>query len=215
MAHSDYETARARINRIAAHVAASRQDIIDAHANRDWLALGYGTWAELCEAEFHGAMVGLPRGERRETVAELTEAGMSTRAIGAALGVSDMTVRRDTAGATNVAPAPTPVTGLDGKTYTRPIKSITVVEEITVDAETGEIVEPTPAPATTPPRPHRRPLGDAMRDATHDLIKTAERVERLTQDDRWKRNAQQIGDLARRDLLRAQEVLDRALQACN
>jgi hypothetical protein len=97
----------------------------------------------------------------------------------------------------------------------RPTKTVTVVEEITVDAETGEIVEPTPAPATTPPRPHRRPLGDAMRDATHDLIKTAERVERLTQDDRWKRNAQQIGDLARRDLLRAQEVLDRALQACN
>lgn len=138
----DIGTARARIDRIAAHVAASRQDIIDAHANRDWLALGYGSWSELCEAEFRGAMLTLPRGERQEVVAELTDAGMSTRAIGAALGVGDATVRRDQAGASNGAPAPAPVTGLDGKTYTRPTRTVTVVEEVTVDAETGEIVDP-------------------------------------------------------------------------
>ena len=42
--HSDAATARARIDRIAAHVdPASRQDIIDAHRERDWLALGYAT----------------------------------------------------------------------------------------------------------------------------------------------------------------------------
>ena len=101
--HSDAATARARIDRIAAHVAASRQDIIDAHRERDWLALGYATWDELCEAEFRGAMIGLPRGERREAVAEMTDAGMSTRAIGAALGVSEGTIRNDR-GAQDYAP---------------------------------------------------------------------------------------------------------------
>ena len=126
--HSDAATARARIDRIAAHVAASRQDIIDAHRERDWLALGYATWDELCEAEFRGAMIGLPRGERREAVAEMTDAGMSTRAIGAALGVSEGTIRNDR-GAQDYAP--TPVTGLDGKTYQ---------PRTTVDTETGEIL---------------------------------------------------------------------------
>ena len=109
---SDAATARARIDRIAAHVAASRQDIIDAHRERDWLALGYATWDELCEAEFRGAMIGLPRGERREAVAEMTDAGMSTRAIGAALGVSEGTIRNDR-GAQDYAP--TPVTGLEDR----------------------------------------------------------------------------------------------------
>ena len=128
--HSDAATARARIDRIAAHVAASRQDIIDAHRERDWLALGYATWDELCEAEFRGAMIGLPRGERREAVAEMTDAGMSTRAIGAALGVGVATVHRDR---DSGVPNGTPVTGLDGKTY----QPRTTVE---VDAETGEVL---------------------------------------------------------------------------
>lgn len=44
----------------------------------------------------------------------MRELGMSTRAIGAALGVSDFTVRQDV-GAIDHAPAPT--IGLDGKTY--------------------------------------------------------------------------------------------------
>ena len=127
---SDAATARARIDRIAAHVAASRQDIIDAHRERDWLALGYATWDELCEAEFRGAMIGLPRGERREAVAEMTDAGMSTRAIGAALGVSKSQVSDDRkAGVQNWTPD-TPVTGLDGKTY----------QPRATDTKTGEIL---------------------------------------------------------------------------
>ncbi|OKI14184.1 helix-turn-helix domain-containing protein [Streptomyces sp. CB03911] len=60
----------------------------------------------------------LPREERQEIVASLRESGLSARAISAATGVSEPTVRRDLAGASNDAP----VTGRDGKTYaaTRP-----------------------------------------------------------------------------------------------
>ena len=152
---SSYADARARIDRIAAHVAASAQDIIDAHANRDWIALGYESWNELCEAEFRGAVIGLPREQRREVVREMTEAGMSTRAIGGALGVSQPTVWRDReAGDSNESPddSPAPVTGLDGKTYTRPPRPT-----ITVDSETGEIIDgPTPGPSITEAEKERR-----------------------------------------------------------
>lgn len=140
---STREAARARIDRIAAHVAASWDDIIAAHQCRDWLALGYDSWADLCDAEFRGATLALPREERREVVRGLTEAGLSTRAIGTALGVSEGTVRNDR-GAQDYAPEPTPVTGLDGKTYTPRPKP----EVITVDGATGEILDD-PRPTIT------------------------------------------------------------------
>jgi len=68
--------------------------------------------------------------------------------MGAALGVSHPAVLSDQrdAGGKSLPPEPTAVTGLDGKTYTRqerPTRTVTVVEEVTVDAETGEIVAPT------------------------------------------------------------------------
>ena len=139
-ASSTYADARARIDRIAAHVAASAQDIIDAHANRDWIALGYDSWNELCEAEFRGAVIGLPRTERREAVRQMTEAGMSTRAIGGALGVGVATVSRDREETTvpngTVDDQPREVIGLDGKTRTYPPRPT-----ITVDSETGEIID--------------------------------------------------------------------------
>lgn len=134
---STREAARARIDRIAAHVAASWDDIIAAHRGRDWLALGYDSWADLCDAEFRGATLALPREERREVVRGLTEAGLSTRAIGTALGVAQDTVRRDQqAGERNRSPEPTPVTGLDGKIYTPRSRP----QRVTVDGATGEIV---------------------------------------------------------------------------
>ena len=87
--------ARARIDRIKSHVTAAWDDIITAYRERDWLALGYATWYDLCEREFGGARIALPLDDRREVVAELTGAGMSTRAIGAALGVDHKTVVND------------------------------------------------------------------------------------------------------------------------
>lgn len=86
---------------------------------------------------------------RRPVVAQLSAAGMSTRAIAPVVGVSDMQVRRDRQVRPDVAPAPADstsalpeapaVVGLDGKTYTRP------------------------APPEAP-KPKRAPLGDSARD---------------------------------------------------
>jgi IS30 family transposase len=64
-------------------------------------------------------MVRLEREQRREIVAEMRSAGMSTRAIGSALGVGNKTVARDIeeADVSDDTPEPAKVVGLDGKTY--------------------------------------------------------------------------------------------------
>jgi hypothetical protein len=76
--------------------------------------LGYGSWQAYCSTELSDVRV--PTGDRPAMVAELRHGGMSQRAIGAALGVSKETVRRDLSTATNVAvEEPTKVISLDGR----------------------------------------------------------------------------------------------------
>lgn len=84
-----------------------------AYEGRAWVALGYDSWSLLCQQEFGGGFQ-LPSGKRREVVAELTAAGMSSRAIGNALGVDHSQVVR------TAPPKPAKVIGLDGKRYTPP-----------------------------------------------------------------------------------------------
>lgn len=91
--------------------------IKELHAGQGWKALNYDTWQEACEAELGGFRLGWVPEERREVVAELREAGMSTRAIGTALGVHHSTVADDLTGVGNPTPDPAPVTGLDGKDH--------------------------------------------------------------------------------------------------
>lgn len=117
-------------------------------------------------------------------VASLADAGMSTRAIAAATGVSDITVRRDLdAGATNVAPdpddeivdaevidEPTPeprtVTGTDGKSYT---------------------LKPKPAP-----QPRREALDIGADRAAWNLRKAVESMDAIFADDRFAANKEQV-----------------------
>lgn len=114
-----FSVARARIDRIKTHIDAAREDLIEAWRQRDWVTLGYESWDHMCEVEFDGARISLPVDERRELVGDLRAEGMSTRAIGSAIGVSKDTVHRDlSAGVSDETPAPAePVTGLDGKVY--------------------------------------------------------------------------------------------------
>lgn len=114
------DSARARLARVKAGVDSTRADIIAMYANQDWLELGYDSWNALCDAEF-GVRLALPQDERREAVKELRSAGLSTRAIGSALGIGNGTVRRALGsrapnGAREGQPA-RPVAGLDGKVY--------------------------------------------------------------------------------------------------
>jgi hypothetical protein len=125
--------ARALTEKIRASVGDLMVLIARAWQGRAWSALGYESWADYIKGEFNHAPLSLPREERKAVVALLRGQGMSTRAIGAATGASDFTVRNDLSGARNHAPdleadedalaeeliaaEPRPITGLDGKTY--------------------------------------------------------------------------------------------------
>ena len=57
---------------------------------------------------------------------------------------------------------------------------------------TGGDTGPVPAPAPASVKSRRRPLPDAFWTALHDLSRQAETHHRLTQDDRWPTNAEQL-----------------------
>lgn len=121
--------------------------IRDALARRAWDALGYRSPGDYAADRFGGALTRLSIPVRQAVVQELTDAGMSTRAIAPVVGASQKTVDRDRrAGESHDSPDQTPqgearadsgrpvdsdrpqdaaaprpaVTGVDGKTYTRP-----------------------------------------------------------------------------------------------
>ncbi len=108
------------LRHIVEGVATTWTWVVKAYSGRAWIALGFDSWDALCDARLNGARLQLPREQRREAVATMREAGLSTRAIGSALSIDDRTVRRDLPTAANAAVVP--VTGVNGKTYapTRP-----------------------------------------------------------------------------------------------
>ncbi len=97
-------------------------DIAAAYAAEDWKTLGYLSWAAYVDKEFGASQVGLPPEQRQKAVEELRLAGLSNRAIAAALNVGETTVRRD-AGAPNGAP-------IEGEIVDLPARS-SLVEAIT------------------------------------------------------------------------------------
>jgi hypothetical protein len=168
--------------------------IQEAYTTRTWAVLGYDSWDAYCTAEFGSTRLRLPREERQEVVASLRESGLSTRAIASAVGQSDMQVRRDLA-ATNVAPST--ITGADGKTYaaTRPASQSDPFDgsdwlEPGADEVPGQshVLEHTALETVTPRVERRRPLPEAFADAGRDLTRAAEKLTRLTEDDRFTRN---------------------------
>lgn len=208
--------------------------IVKAFVGRAWTALGYESWDTYCAGEFSEArMVRLDREQRREIVAEMRQAGMSTRAIASGLGVGNKTVARDLASVSGdtddeestdafaSVERPTTVTSLDGRQRpaTRsPREPVAKVTETTrtehyVNTDTGEIADEPSAPAPDVSARRRRPLIDAFTDATYDLTKVTERIERLIADDRYPQNAEKVAAKHRSDLIRArdamQSVIDR------
>lgn len=81
-----------------------------------------------------------------------------------------------------------PVTGLDGKTYTKP--------------------QPRPKPAA--PR-RRTPLPDAFRSATYELKKAADRICRLADDDRFDANRDTLADGHLGDLHRVYAAIGKVI----
>lgn len=117
----------------------------------------YTSWADMCAAEFAGII--FPAQERREVVATLVEAGMSNRAIAAAVGASEPTVRRDVEQLrrNDAVDVPEARTGQDGRTRRPPAK---------VEDDAGRhlrSVPPTDPPLATPrvlPKTKKKPADD-------------------------------------------------------
>lgn len=167
--------ARDRIARVKASVDTIREDLLALWSGQAWKSLGYESWDALCDAEFE-VRLALPITQRREVVADLTEAGMSSRAIAGALGVDQKTVVNDRQSGEELS-SPATVTGTDGKQYPAKVTQTTRVSEATkiereIDEATGEILEPSPALDEFLDTPERRDLifrkrvADAMKRAS-------------------------------------------------
>jgi hypothetical protein len=156
------------------------------------LALGYASWTAYLADVLGEEPLRLARDERRELVAALSAEGMSTRAIAPIVGTNQATIARDISGDAFASPGPEPVVqGVDGKSYVRPERS----------------VPPVPVPVAHPPvggegKVKRRPLPEQYLDALFDLRKTTERLERLTDDDRFARHRAELAATRRSDLSR-------------
>jgi hypothetical protein len=88
--------------------------IREAITRRAWSALGYRSPGEYASTQFGDALAKLDPAMRREVVRELTDAGLSTRAIAPIVGVSNKTVHQDRSGVTrgNTSPqTPEPAAG--------------------------------------------------------------------------------------------------------
>ena len=185
--------ARALTDRIRQTLTVGHDLLIQAFTGGAWIALGYETWDAYCQGEFTEArMVKLDREQRREFVAEMRAAGMSSRAIASGLGVDHVTVLNDGRATGETSPvAPKPIIGVNGKTY-----------------------QPSaPKPAAEPPVPRRSALPDQAMSAGWELRKAVERVERISADDRFNSHKELMAAHLRGHLIHAvevcQDVLDR------
>jgi hypothetical protein len=148
----DKATARGLVDKITASLDEIRDAIIQLWDGKGWITLGYPSLQDLCEAEFRMKLQ-LPTTERISVVHDLTGHGLSTRAIGSALGISQSTVTRDRrSGEPNDSPAE--VAGRDGKRYR--MKPPREPEKIHATVSISPPREPTPVP---PPNIHIDPVG--------------------------------------------------------
>lgn len=114
----EIEDAKRRLDRVKSGVERIWDDLVALYQGRAWVALGYSSWDALCDAELDGARIALPKEARREVVGELRTAGMSTRAIGVAVGVGKSTIVRDLQFSSVPNGTVETITGLDGKRRT-------------------------------------------------------------------------------------------------
>ena len=198
------DEAVARAERIRAGIRSMnelQQDIADAYHARDWETLGYSTWDAYVSGEFGGSMPRLDRDERRELVVNLRAEGLSTRAIAVATGVHKDTVRNDlSTGENSPVDEPTPVIGINGKTYepNQTADASEEPEELSQDA-----------PASSPARPVTRktPLPKFAADKVNELWRLTDGLLRVVKDERFQANRDSIRERCESELKLAEANL--------
>lgn len=199
MTESEATQTTARIKLLLSTITETTEKVVGliekAEAGRAWEVLGYPSWTAYVAAEFAESLAGLQRAERIPVVQKLSGTGMSTRSIAAVTGVSVGTVHSDVNASgvqslnTSIAEVGDATIGTDGKSYPRP-RSASFLASGKPDAATvEEFGRSVPQSA---PRPRRKPLDRAYRDAVYDLQRAVERLQRLTGDDRFAANAGEL-----------------------
>lgn len=208
-----------RLDQVAENIEAVQSLMRDALQRQAHLALGYTSPTAYMRDRFEGALVNLSAALRREIVQELSDAGMSTRAIAPIFGVSQKTIVKDS----QVIPEVSPASDLEEPQAQDEGEVTAPVEEtpraVTADPVTGEVIEDEPEaprvvvgldgknyPAPTA-APRRRSLVDDAFTANTALWRAVEAIRSITNDDRYTRNKADIlaalqpsADLARQIL---------------
>lgn len=177
----------------------------------------------------------LNREQRRELIAESlrSDPELSNREHARRTGVSDNTVgsvRREMEAGAQIAHLDTR-TAPDGKTYpaSQPDRPrATAMPQADLDAlnaatedqdadpepphwEPAGQMTPAAVQAITPEKPKRKPLTDDAHRIGWEIRKTAEKLDRLTEDDRWTRNTEKVTPLLRGHLQEAISTYTRIL----
>ena len=165
--------------------------------------LGFKSWTAYV-ADVLGGTLQLS-GEARQTMLQLMSAeGMSVRAISAATGVSKSTVDRDLVQVShNGTPqgfgrimCPTighitrpeaTVTGIDGKTYTKPKRKPQAKKE----------PQPKPAPKPEPAKERRPQIRTVFRENIDSMDRLYQETYRLHTDPRWKNTTLAARDISK------------------
>lgn len=212
------DEARTITDRIKVAVEATWYLIAEAYQRGAWRALGYSSWDDYCTREFGTSRLRLPREERSETVQSLRDAGLSVRAIAAATGESKSAIAR-TAGVPNGTPG-------------KPLERETVTPNFKKSAQ-GTAAPATPAapapdagaakvqgidgkqyPAQPAKRePRRTPLVDTAQQIGWEIRRAAEKLDRLSHDDRFNANKEEVAARLRGHLEFCVEVCQDLLDA--
>lgn len=161
------------------------------------VALGYPSWPAYLADVFSLRQVRLERPQRRELVGWLSGEGLSQRVIADVVGSAVGTVNADlAAGVQNRTPEP-------GAELNAP-QNIELEPAVTKGRD--DKAYPRPVPADPKPR-RRRPITDAFETGIFDLNKVIGRLARISNDDRFGRNAEALRHRSN-DLIRARDAID-------
>lgn len=181
--------------------------------NEAWTILGHPSWDAMRAVEYADMGVVAPRADRPELVSRLRAKGLTQKEIAGTLGVHESTVSRELADASS-----DPGTITNARGQERPAR---YAKPDHIDLVTGEVLTEIAEPMIIPgdngkqytrpePKPQRRrSLVDAAQDAAADLLRAAEKVERIYSDDRYPKNREQVAEVTRGYLSRTVEVIDR------
>lgn len=213
ISYLDVDAANRRVERMRHHATAmhdSAQNLLKvmhmARELEDHVTLGYASWPALLVDVFGAEPLRLSREVRREVVAEMSDAGMSARAIAPIVGASREQVRRDIASSPDTYVSPDPAETLaaipdtvevDGMTVTSRGEVIDSQPEVTERTFTEKVKTVTGLDGKTYPKPEpaaprRKSLVDDAYKANTDLFLVIERIRALTADDRFTRNKADI-----------------------